>query len=194
MQKISTEILDRIQDRCELYNYYRVCILCEHRERARQIQEALVNIWPAVGRQSGAGYFDVQFAAKHSFVRILTYGEVLTGSARGNRFHELYVDVDMHYIDAHIEAELNRMIVPFGRLDYRFTPYDFDTDPPVFRHLDTREFNWMDYERPPELETLEKIAASYNLDALAYTKRAEAPDLGEFTPCQELNSFLESLA
>ena len=199
MQKIDVKILDRIRENCESHKHYRVGILCENRERAKQIQDALVCSWPATGRQSGAGYFDVQFAVNYSFVRILTHQNLVTGCARGNKFHEIYMDCDMWELDEPDEFEFERMVVPYQHLDFRYTPYGIDRE--AFRHLDTLErYSWEDYQTPLEfeftestLEKLKKLATSYNLDAFRYLAKTEAPDLGEFTPSQELNNFLDSL-
>ena len=200
MQEISVDILDAIQEKCERNNHYRVGIICADRERALRLRDALEYEWHATGVRSGLGYQDVRFNLSGSFVRILTYREVVTGGARGNKFHEIYVDTDMPRIDADTERVLNRMVVPYRRWDYHSAPYDLDNNPHAFQHIDTRESDYAYIERPVDFEItedvlykLKKIADSYTFDALSYIKQKEAPDLGEFAPSQELNSFLASL-
>ena len=200
MQEISVDILDAIQEKCERNNYYRVGIICADRERALQLRDAIEYEWHATGIRRGAGYHDVRFNTNGSLVRILTYREVITGSARGNKFHELYLDTGMPLIDPDTERELNRMVVQYRRWDYHSVPYDLDNNPHVFQHIDTRESYYGYVERPVDFEItedvlykLKKIADSYTFDALSYIKQKEAPDLGEFAPSQELNSFLASL-
>lgn len=200
MQEISVDILDAIQEKCERNNCYRVGIICADRERALQLRDALEYEWHATGVSRGAGYHDVRFDTNGSFVRILTYREVATDSARGNRFHELYLDTGMPRIAADVEHRLNRMVVQYRRWDHHSVPYDLDNNPHVFQHIDTRESYYGYVERPVDFEItedvlykLKKIADSYTFDALSYIKQKEAPDLGEFAPSQELNSFLASL-
>jgi hypothetical protein len=200
MQEISVDILDAIQEKCERNNHYRVGIICADRERALQLRDALEYEWHATGIRCNIGYHDVRFNTNGSFVRILTYREVITGSARGNKFHELYLDTGMPLISPDTERVLNRMVVPYRRWDYHSAPYDLDNNPHVFQHIDIREFDYAYIERPVDFEItedvlykLKKIADSYTFDALSYIKQKEAPDLGEFAPSQELNSFLASL-
>lgn len=200
MQEISVDILDAIQEKCERNNCYRVGIICADRERALQLRDALEYEWHATGVRSGAGYYDVRFDTNGSFVRILTYREAAADSARGNRFHELYLDTGMHRIDADVEHRLNRMVVQYRRWDYRPRPYYLDNDQRYFQHIDTRDFEYGYVKRPVDFEIdedtlrkLKEIADSCAIDALSYIKQKEAPDLGEFAPSQELNSFLASL-
>lgn len=201
MQEISVDILDAIQEKCERNNCYRVGIICADRERALRLRDALEYEWHATGIRRGAGYHDVRFNTNGSLVRILTYREVMTGSARGNKFHELYLDTGMPLISPDTERELNRMVVQYRRWDYHRNPYDIDNGQRYFQHIDIRDPDYWHVERPIDFEIdedtlrkLKKIADSCSIDALSYIKQKEAPDLGEFAPSQELNSFLESLA
>lgn len=200
MQEISVDILDAIQEKCERNNCYRVGIICADRERALQLRDALEYEWHATGVRSGAGYHDVRFNTNGSFVRIFTYREVVTDRARGNRFHELYLDTGMPHIDADVERRLNCMVVQYRRWDYHPRSYYLDNDQRYFQHIDTRDSEYGYVERPVNFEIdedtlrkLKKIADSCAIDALSYIKQKEAPDLGEFAPSQELNSFLASL-
>lgn len=200
MQEISVDILDAIQEKCERNNHYRVGIICADRGRAIQLRDALEYEWRATGVGRGAGYHDVRFDTNGSFVRILTYREVATDNARGNRFHELYLDTGMPRIAADVEHRLNRMVVQYRRWDYHRNPYDIDNGQRYFQDIDIRELDYWHLERPIDFEIdedtlrkLKKIADSCAIDALSYIKQKEAPDLGEFAPSQELNSFLASL-
>ena len=200
MQEISVDILDAIQEKCERNNHYRVGIICADRERALQLRDALEYAWHATGIRSGAGYHDVRFNTNGSFIRILTYRDVVEDTARGNRFHELYLDTGMPRIDVDVERRLNRMVVQYRRWDYHPNPYDLDNGQRYFQHIDTRESDYGYVELPVNIEItedvlykLKKITDSYTFDDLSYIKQKEAPDLGEFAPSQELNSFLASL-
>ena len=200
MQEISVDILDAIQEKCERNNHYRVGIICADRERALQLRATLEYEWHATGIRSGAGFHDVRFNTNGSFVRILTYREVITGSARGNKFHELYLDTGMPLISPDTERVLNHMVVQYRRWDDHSNPYDLDNDRRYFQHIDTRNSEYGYVERPIDFEIdedtlnkLKKIADSYAIDAVRYIKQKEAPDLGEFAPSQEINSFLASL-
>jgi hypothetical protein len=92
------------------------------------------------------------------------------------------------------------MVVQYRRWDDHSNPYDLDNDRRYFQHIDTRDSEYGYVERPIDFEIdedtlnkLKKIADSYAIDAVRYIKQKEAPDLGEFAPSQELNSFLASL-
>ena len=118
MEMMSVEVLDRIRDKCKALKYYRVGIFCEDRGRARTIQDALLTAWPGSTGHHRLGGMDVDFSETGSFVRILTHAEVSTGSARGNRFHEICIDNDLAPITERISDALNRMVVPYHIYDY----------------------------------------------------------------------------
>lgn len=187
MHEISVEILDIIRKKCESMHHYRVGIICEHRERARQLQEALLRVWPEARRSGGVVFFDVLFATSRSFVRILTYSDVVVGRARGNRFYELYADTSMSHINNNIYDEINSMVVPYRNFMHQFTS-----------NVDSLEYDYAFPEHATikydnEFEAVRKLVYSYRPDDFTYTEQMEAPDLGEFLPSQELDSFLESL-
>lgn len=144
MERMSVDILDTIRERCETKRFYRACIYCEDRARARVIQESLINAWPAAEGHRRLSGLDVNFPATGSFVRILTSEEVTSGNARGNKFHEFCVDVEATEITSQIRDALNWMVVPYQRMDYRFNPY---ADEPCFEHLDIRAPRLTEFRR-----------------------------------------------
>ena len=217
MEIVSAAVLDRIRDRCETRAYYRACIFCNDRARARVIQDTLINSWPTTEGNHRLSSLEVRFPATGSFVRILTSGEVISGSARGNRFHELCIDVDDVHMTIQIRDALNRMVVPhlhddhavFRHVDtrYLFDTFDVpaDNDGPVqiaYEQEPLRghraNFAWFDEPmviRDDIIEVLNKWRDKCyvsNADRWKVEYR-EAPDLGEFSPSQELNNFVNTL-
>lgn len=182
MLEISVELLDIIKKKCEDMYHYRVGIICPHRERARELQEALLREWPGTERAGSLESFDICFGISGSFVRILTYGDIIVGRARGNRFYELYMDTTMPDINNNISAEINCMVVPYRNLARQFTS---NVD------LQGYEYDFEEYDR--ELEAMRELVRSLDPRDFTYTEQRKAPDFGEFAPSQELNSFLESL-
>ena len=183
MLEISVELLDIIRKKCEDMYYYRVGIICPHRERARELQEALLREWPGTERSGGNGFFDVCFGTSSSFVRILTYGDIIVGRARGNRFYALYMDTTMPDINNNISDEINCMVVPYRNFARQLTS---NVDPQGHEHTFAEYYS--------EFEAMRELVRSLDLRDFTYTEQRKAPDFGEFAPSQELNSFLESLA
>ena len=210
MEVISAEILDGIREKCKILENYRVCIFCNDIPRARVIQEALACAWPET-QTSITFTHDIRFPNTGGVVRILTNGDVVSGSARGNRFHEIYLDNEIYFADRDTLDYLERMIAPYWRFNHQPPVRNQD---PCFHHLDTREPGWgwgattvvgeniiADdiYVDPNDemFENLRDIVAKFNINSdvadIISFKYEKAPDLGDFPPCQELNCFLESL-
>lgn len=209
MEIISADVLDRIRDRCTTMNYYRACIFCNSRERARDIQETLLNAWSAMGRGHRLSSLDVLFLSTNSLVRILTYGEVLSGSARGNKFHEICIDVDNVHMTVQIRDALNRMIIPYLHNGRQVTA---DSDEQYFEHIDTRySFDPFDistgsgprvrvtcepYEpvliKEDIVDSLRKWRDELRVDRshMWSVENRRAPDFGDFEPSSEILEYI----
>lgn len=183
MLEISVELLDIIRKKCEDMYHYRVGIICPHRERAKELQEALLHVWPGTNRSGSAESFDICFGISGSFVRILTYGDIVVGRARGNRFYEFYMDTTMPDINNNISDEINRMVVPYRNVFAR----------QFISNIDLQGYEYAFAEYDSEFEAMRKLVRSFDPRDFTYTEQRKAPDLGEFAPSQELNSFLASL-
>lgn len=203
MEMMSVEVLDRIRERCEAHRYYRVGIFCEDRNRARLIQETLINAWPATTGHRRLSGMDVDFSATGSFVRILTFAEVSTGSARGNRFHEMCIDSSVVPITEQIRDSLSRMIVPY-RVTIRNGHYDivYDEHPGIDltnRYADVEDVSWLNMT-PDEVQDrfnkwwIQTGQHEFSIDGDKITLKSKiVPDFGSFESSPEILDYIGGL-
>lgn len=181
MEMMSVEVLDRICDKCKALKYYRVGIFCEDRSRARTIQDVLLTAWSGTTGHHRLGGMDVSFPETGSFVRILTYAEVSTGSARGNRFHEICIDNDVAPITEQIRDALTRTVVPYHI-------YDYDEDAECVRTVNLGADDVFNRFKDWWISTGQY---EFSIDGGNITlKNKVIPDFGSFEPSLEILDFI----
>ena len=203
MEMMSVEVLDKIRERCEAHRHYRVGIFCEDRNRARSIQETLINAWPATTGHRRLSGMDVDFPETGSFVRILTYAEVSTGSARGNRFHEICIDNCVASITEQIRDSLGCMIVPY-RSTIRNGYYDIVHDEHIGidltnRYADVKDISWLNLT-PDEVQDrfnqwwIQTGQHEFSIDGDIITLKSKiVPDFGSFESSPEILDYIGGL-
>lgn len=203
MEMISVEILDRICDKCKALKYYRAGIFCEDRSRARTIQDALLTAWPGTTGHHRLGGMDVDFPETGSFVRILTYAEVSTGSVRGSRFHEICIDNGVVPITEQIRDSLNCMIVPY-RSTIRNGYYDIVHDEHIGidltnRYADVEDISGLNLT-PDEVQDrfnqwwIQTGQHEFSIDGDIITLKSKTvPDFGSFESSPEILDYIGGL-
>ena len=193
MEMMSVEVLDKIRERCEAHRHYRVGIFCEDRNRARSIQEALINAWPATAGHRRLSGMDVDFPETGSFVRILTYAEVSTGSARGNRFHEICIDNGVALITDQIRDSLSRMIIPYHVYDEHIG-IDLTN-----RYADVEDISWLNLTSDEVQDRfnqwwIQTGQHEFSIDGDVITLKSKiVPDFGSFESSPEILDYIGGL-
>lgn len=203
MEMMSVEVLDRICDKCKSLKYYRVGIFCEDRGRARTIQDALLTAWPGTTGHHRLNGMDVDFPETGSFVRILTYADVSTGSARGNRLHEICIDNGVAPITEQIRDSLSRMIVPY-RITIRNGYYDIVYDKYIGidltnRYANVEDISWLNLT-PDEVRDrfnqwlIQTGQHEFSIDGDIITLKSKiVPDFGSFESSPEILDYIGGL-
>lgn len=203
MEMISVEVLDRICDKCKSLKYYRVGIFCEDRSRARTIQDALLTAWPGTTGHHRLSRADVDFPETGSFVRILTYAEASTGSARGNRFHEICIDNSVAPITEQIGDSISRMIIPY-HAPIRNGSYDIVYDEHIDidltnRYADVEDISWLNLT-PDEVQDrfnqwwIQTGQHEFSIDGDIITLKSKiVPDFGSFESSPEILDYIGGL-
>lgn len=193
MEMMSVEALDRIRDKCKALKYYRAGIFCEDRGRARTIQDALLTAWPGTTGHHRLGGMDVDFPETGSFVRILTYAEVSTGSARGNRFHEICIDNGVAPITEQIRDSLSYMIIPHRVYDEHIG-IDLTN-----RYADVEDVSWLNLT-PDEVQDrfnqwwIQTGQHKFSIDGDVITLKSKiVPDFGSFESSPEILDYIGGL-
>lgn len=185
MIEMSVEVLDGIEQKCRTLPNYRSCIICEDSSRARDIQNALIDIW---GGATADRYFmnglAIRFTATNSVVRIMTQQELQATLLYS--CHEAVVDIGMR-LNEEDEQKLSEIIVR-----YELPSPVRVRDVAVF--ADNIFFDEFSYE---------SVLNQFADGALGYTIYVEngssikispkVPDFGDFPPSQELNQFIETI-
>lgn len=174
MRRISAEILDEIQERCQSINQYRVCIYCDYGARAEEIQVALLGAWRNTRRDMYSnGDRGVFFAGTGSTVRIISgtnpYG------LRGYRCNEIYLDVSTN-ISQQLETRLLAMVRE------RTSPLrGYRADSLIIDDIPWTENTYECFVKFKNGSTIETVPV------------VKVPDLGEFVPSQELTDYVSAL-
>lgn len=203
MEMMSVDVLDRIRDKCKALKYYRVGIFCEDRGRARTIQDALLNAWLGTTGRNRFGGMDVDFPETGSFVRILTHAEVSTGSARGNRFHEMCIDNGVVQITDQIRDSLSRMTIPY-HVPIRNGSYDIVYDEHIGidltnRYADVEDISWLNLT-PDEVQYrfnqwwIQTGQHEFSIYGDIITLKSKTvPDFGSFESSPEILDYIGGL-